>query len=192
MAEQDLLRAENASLRDRVRLLELQLAQQSPTADPCPANVVKAPRASRPVQSETAEAHHNSNAYTAGGSAKGALLAGSDADVPALIAPSIAASQSASMAQQGVNGAAAGGSRQGVTPQASAPLQWSSTPHGLSQKQVGRYSRQLMLPSFGVEGAPSLWAKRIGLRTHHTDAALLCGWCLPLQPARAKTSRAED
>ena len=155
MAEHGILRAENAALRDRVRLLEQQLAQHPPAAGSNPASVLEATRASRPVQSEAAEAHHNGNAYRAGDSAQRAVLAASDcAFRPPVDAPSSAAGELASREQQGGNGAAAGGCRRGGTPQASVPLQWRSAPHGLSQEQVGRYSRQLMLPSFGVEGAP--------------------------------------
>lgn len=33
-----------------------------------------------------------------------------------------------------------------------APSPWDGVGHGLSKDQVGRYSRQIILPSFGVEG----------------------------------------
>ena len=33
---------------------------------------------------------------------------------------------------------------------------WEAGPHDLSAQQIARYSRQLILPSFGVAGAPLL------------------------------------
>ncbi len=32
------------------------------------------------------------------------------------------------------------------------PLGWTSAPHGLTHAQIARYSRHLLLPSFGVAG----------------------------------------
>ena len=34
------------------------------------------------------------------------------------------------------------------------PRSWSSCGHGLSKEQIARYSRHLILPTFGVEGEP--------------------------------------
>lgn len=34
----------------------------------------------------------------------------------------------------------------------SAYLRWEAGPHSLTSDQIGRYSRQLLLPSFGVQG----------------------------------------
>ena len=31
-------------------------------------------------------------------------------------------------------------------------LRWEAGPHSLTSDQIGRYSRQLLLPSFGVQG----------------------------------------
>lgn len=35
-------------------------------------------------------------------------------------------------------------------------LRWEAGPHNLTTDQIGRYSRQLLLPSFGVQGKPSI------------------------------------
>ena len=42
------------------------------------------------------------------------------------------------------------------SPAAHAEMQWEAGSHGLSSDQIGRYSRQLLLPSFGVQGKPEL------------------------------------
>ena len=34
----------------------------------------------------------------------------------------------------------------------SESLRWEAGPHSLTSDQVGRYSRQLLLPSFGIQG----------------------------------------
>ncbi len=41
-----------------------------------------------------------------------------------------------------------------------SPLGWSSAPHGLTHDQISRYSRQLLLPSFGFRGAQRAAFKR--------------------------------
>lgn len=167
MADQDLLRAENVALLERIRELELQLAKLSPAADQSSAGASDVPGVLQPEQIEATVAHHTDHVGTEGGSAQTAALAGADnASGPALGGPSPTAGQSASAERQGSDASAANGSQQGPAPPASDPLQWSSAPHGLTQEQVGRYSRQLMLPSFGVEGAACLPAQAETLCTN--------------------------
>ncbi len=40
----------------------------------------------------------------------------------------------------------------GTTTDPRRPLGWTSAPHGLTHAQIARYSRHLLLPSFGVRG----------------------------------------
>lgn len=52
---------------------------------------------------------------------------------------------------------------------------WEAGPHGLTSDQIGRYSRQLLLPSFGVQGKLlALWSLRLEVNSRFAITTL--GW----------------
>ena len=66
------------------------------------------------------------------------------------------ATESASHANGNADGGAAAQPSQktasATTTESHRPLGWTSPPHGLTHAQIARYSRHLLLPSFGVTG----------------------------------------
>ena len=61
--------------------------------------------------------------------------------------------------QQQANGGAAADGAACASPD---PPSWDGMQHGLDQGQIARYSRQIILPSFGVQGAAASWAEAAG------------------------------
>lgn len=141
MTDIDRLQAENSTLRSRIAHLELLLLQQSPAASPTAHrdDVLAAP-VPQPELYKAPEIH-----------SKGSLNASEGRPATALVSNTGKGHSSELGGDQGKDeeGAAQGGNET----QGSDTPRWSSVPHGLTQQQISRYSRQLILPSFGVEGA---------------------------------------
>lgn len=151
MTDNDHLQAENSTLRNRIAHLELLLAQQSPAASQTAlGDEVFAAPVPQPELHKAPEIHFNA----ANGLSTTAMVANTDKSHDSTVGGDETNDQPVNDHGKDSGGSVGGGVAQGGHGiNGSDTPRWSSVPHGLTQQQIGRYSRQLMLPSFGVEGA---------------------------------------